>query len=250
MTDTLIAENLSKQFGEVRAVDRVSLRVRAGEIVGLLGPNGAGKTTILRMIAGILTPDEGCVEICGLDVRSHSLEAKQRIGFLSGDTQMYRRLSTREALEYFGRLYGMEEDRLARRIDVITRELEMSAFVERPSGGLSSGQKQRANIARAFLHQPDLLILDEPTAALDVVSGQFIVEAIQREKAAGRAVLFSTHIMSEAEYLCDRIILLHQGRIVDEGTLPELIARAGARNLTDAFLKNIGAGTAAGRERQ
>ena len=246
MTGTLIAENLSKQFGEVKAVDHVSLHVGAGEIVGLLGPNGAGKTTILRMVAGILTPDEGRVEIGGLDIRAQPLEAKQRIGFLSGDTQMYRRLSTREALEYFGRLYGMEEQRLARRIDEVTRQLEMSSFVERPSGGLSSGQKQRANIARAFLHEPDLLILDEPTAALDVVSGQFIVESIQREKADGRAVLFSTHIMSEAEYLCDRIILLHEGRIVDEGTLSELIQRAGARNLTDAFLKNIGAGAAAG----
>jgi sodium transport system ATP-binding protein len=250
MTGTLIAENLAKQFGEVKAVDHVSLHVGAGEIVGLLGPNGAGKTTILRMVAGILTPDEGRVEIGGLDIRAQPLEAKQRIGFLSGDTQMYRRLSTREALEYFGRLYGMEEQRLARRIDEVTRQLEMSSFVERPSGGLSSGQKQRANIARAFLHEPDLLILDEPTAALDVVSGQFIVESIQREKAAGRAVLFSTHIMSEAEYLCDRIILLHEGRVVDEGTLSELIQRAGARNLTDAFLKNIGAVAAAGGDAQ
>ncbi len=241
MTDTLIAENLSKQFGEVRAVDDVSLRVGAGEIVGLLGPNGAGKTTILRMIAGILTPDRGRVEVGGIDIRTQPLEAKQRIGFLSGDTQMYRRLSTREALEFFGRLYGMEEDRLRRRVDEITKQLDMSSFAARASGGLSSGQKQRANIARAFLHEPDLLILDEPTAALDVVSGQFIVDAIQREKAAGRAVLFSTHIMSEAEYLCDRILLLHQGRIVDQGTLPELIERAQARNLTDAFLKNIGA---------
>lgn len=198
------------------------------------------------MVAGILTPDEGRVEIGGLDIRAQPLEAKQRIGFLSGDTQMYRRLSTREALEYFGRLYGMEEQRLARRIDEVTRQLEMSSFVERPSGGLSSGQKQRANIARAFLHEPDLLILDEPTAALDIVSGRFIVESIQREKVAGCAILFSTHIMSEAEYLCDRIVLLHEGRIVDEGALSELVERAGARNLTDAFLKNIGAGTAAG----
>jgi len=250
MTDTLIAEGLSKQFGEVQAVDKVSLRVSAGESVGLLGPNGAGKTTILRMIAGILTPDEGSVRIAGLDVGTQSLEAKQRIGFLSGDTQMYRRLSTREALEYFGRLYGMEEDRLARRIGEVTRQLDMSEFVTRASGGLSSGQKQRANIARAFLHEPELLVLDEPTAALDVVSGQFIVEAIQREKAAGRAVLFSTHIMSEAEYLCDRILLLHKGRIVDEGTLSELIERAHARNLTDAFLKKIGAVAAEGGDAQ
>ena len=239
MPDTLIAENLTKAFGEVQAVARVSLRVAEGEIVGLLGPNGAGKTTILRMVAGILTPDGGHVEVSGLRMAERPLDAKQRIGFLSGDTQLYQRLSTREALRYFGRLYGMEEKKLARRIDEMVEQLEMGEFVSRPCGTLSSGQKQRANIARAFLHEPELLILDEPTAALDVISGQFIVESIRWQKAAGRAVLFSTHIMSEAEYLCDRILLLHQGSIVDEGTLAALLERSGTTNLTDAFLQNI-----------
>ncbi len=238
--DTLVAENLSKQFGEVNAVSHVSLRVRAGEVLGLLGPNGAGKTTILRMIAGILAPDTGRVLINGLGMEERPLEAKQRIGFHSGDTQLYQRLSPREALEYFGRLYDMPEDRLHARIGQLIEQLEMGTFADRPCGTLSSGQKQRANIARAFLHEPDLLILDEPTTALDVVSGQFIVESIRRERAAGRAVLFSTHIMGEAEYLCDRIALLHNGRMVDEGTLPELLQRSGRANLTDAFLHIIG----------
>lgn len=235
----LKAERLVKQFGPVTAVDAVDLIVHAGEVVGLLGPNGAGKTTILRMIAGILTPDSGRVEVDGIDVTQHPLEAKRRIGFHSGDTQLYQRLSPREALAYFGRLYGMEPAPMNTRINELIQRLEMSSFSDRPCSTLSSGQKQRANIARAFLHHPELLILDEPTNALDIVSGQFIVEAIRQERAAGRAVLFSTHIMSEAEYLCDRIALLFQGRIVDHGTLPELLERTGCSNLTDAFLTHV-----------
>jgi sodium transport system ATP-binding protein len=240
MAPTLVAEHLLKCFGSVAAVTGVSLTVSSGEVVGLLGPNGAGKTTTLRMLAGILTPDAGRVTVAGIDIHASPLEAKRRLGFLSGDTQLYQRLSTREVLRYFGRLYGMPEASIAVRADQLIDELDMGSFASRPCGTLSSGQKQRANIARAFLHEPDLLILDEPTVALDVVSGQFIVESIRRERAAGRAVLFSTHIMSEAEYLCDRILLLHRGRIIDEGSLDDLLARSGCRNLTDAFLRQLG----------
>jgi sodium transport system ATP-binding protein len=241
MIPVLEATGLSKSFGAVHAAEGVSLKVHAGEVVGLLGPNGAGKTTILRMIAGVLEPDEGDVLLSGVHVHERPIEAKPRIGFHSGDTQLYQRLTAREALEYFGRLYGMDQAHLLRRIDQLVEELEMGSFASRPCSTYSAGQKQRANIARAFLHEPDLLILDEPTTALDVVSGQFIVEAIRKQKARGVAVLFSTHIMGEAEYLCDRIALLHEGRLVDEGTLAELIERSGCSNLTDAFLKQIGA---------
>jgi sodium transport system ATP-binding protein len=240
MGAALAAERLIKRFGPVAAVDGVSLSVAPGEIVGLLGPNGAGKTTTLRMLAGILTPDEGGVTVGGLDIHRHPLEAKRRLGFLSGDTQLYQRLSTREVLRYFGRLYGMTEPRIQARTEQLVEELEMGEFAARPCGTLSSGQKQRANIARAFLHEPDLLILDEPTVALDVISGQFIVESIRRRRDAGRGVLFSTHIMSEAEYLCDRILLLHRGRVIDQGSLEDLLARSGSRNLTDAFLVRVG----------
>ncbi len=241
----LVADRLVKTFPGVHAVDDVSFVVQPGEIVGLLGPNGAGKTTTLRMLAGILTPDSGRVLVGDVDMREAPLVAKRRLGFLTGDTQLYQRLSTREVLQFFGRLYDMDDATLASRIDRLVDELDMRSFADRPCGTLSSGQKQRANIARAFLHDPDVLILDEPTTALDVISGQFIVEAIRRERAAGRAVLFSTHIMGEAEYLCDRIYLLHAGRIVDAGPLADLLERSGQTNLTDAFLHHAGRATGA-----
>ncbi len=236
-TLALGAQGLIKQFETVTAVNDVSLEVRSGEIVGLLGPNGSGKTTTLRMLAGILTPTSGRIQINGLDLHTHPLEAKLRIGFISGDTQLYQRLTPREVLRYFGRLYGMSEGLINDRIEQLVAELEMSDFAGRPCRTLSTGQKQRANIARAFLHQPEVLILDEPTAALDVISGRFIIDTLRRARDAGRGVLCSTHIMSEAEYLCDRIYLLYQGRIADEGTQAEILTRAGCDNLTDAFLK-------------
>ena len=246
MIDALRADELVKRFDAVTAVDGISLRIAPGEVVGLLGPNGAGKTTTLRMLAGILTPDAGSVRIMGVDLREQPLEAKRRLGFLSGDTQLYHRLSPREVLQYFGRLYDVPRARLNDRIAQLIADLEMASFADRPCRTLSSGQKQRANLARAFLHEPEALILDEPTSALDVVSGQFITEAIRRERAAGRAILFSTHIMSEAEYLCDRIYLVHAGRIADHGALPELLGRSGCANLTDAFFHHIRQQVAAG----
>lgn len=236
----LAAVGLVRQFGALTAVRNVSLELHAGEVLGLLGPNGAGKTTILRMLAGILAPTEGRVTVMGLDTQEHGLEARRRIGFLSGDTQLYQRLNPREVLDYFGRLYGLDAARRRQRIEQLVVELDMASFAHRPCGQLSSGQKQRANIARAFLHEPDVLILDEPTNALDVLTGRFIIQAIRREKAAGRAILFSTHIMGEAEYLCDRILLLHKGEIVEGGTLNEILERTGSTNLTDAFLTSIG----------
>lgn len=237
---SLAAEGLVRRFGDLTAVRGVSLELHPGEVLGLLGPNGAGKTTILRMLAGILAPTEGRVTVMGLDTQEHALEARRHIGFLSGDTQLYQRLSPREVLDYFGRLYGLDAARRSQRIEQLVAELDMSSFANRPCGQLSSGQKQRANIARAFLHEPDVLILDEPTNALDVLTGRFIIQAIRREKAAGRAILFSTHIMGEAEYLCDRILLLHKGEIVGGGAVADVLERTGSSNLTDAFLRSIG----------
>ncbi|HZU29347.1 MAG TPA: ABC transporter ATP-binding protein [Bryobacteraceae bacterium] len=235
------AHALEKRFGAVVAVRDFNLTVNHGEIVGLLGPNGAGKTTVLRMLAGILTPDSGSVTAGGASMSENPLEAKRRIGFLSGDTQLYQRLSPREMLRYFGQLYELPPDFLRKRIAELTGELDMDSFAGRPCGTLSAGQKQRANIARAFLHDPDILILDEPTNALDVITGRFIVDAIRSRRAAGRAVLFSTHIMGEAEYLCDRVVMIHRGAVVEQGTVAEIVARSGRKTLTDAFLAAIGA---------
>jgi sodium transport system ATP-binding protein len=239
MTAMLRAQGLRKQFGAVTAVDGVSLEINAGEIVGFLGPNGAGKTTTLRMLAGILTPTDGEIFLKDWNIQDHPLEVRRRIGFLSGDTQLYQRLTPREVLAYFGQLYSMEKSRIAERVPRLITDLEMGSFADRPCKTLSSGQKQRANIARALLHEPEVLMLDEPTSALDVVSGQFIHESIKRERAAGRGVLFSTHIMGEAERLCDRIYLVHEGRIADSGTLTEILTRSGCDNLTDAFLRHV-----------
>ena len=233
----IVARGLAKSFPcGVDAVQGVDLTVAYGEVVGLLGPNGAGKTTTLRMLAGILQPSAGEAAIAGFDVARQGLQARSRIGFLSGGTALYARLTVREVLRYFGQLQGMEGPRIAARTERLAAELEMGSFLDRRCGTLSSGQRQRANLARAFFHEPPVLILDEPTASLDVVSGHFILESIRRARDAGRAVLFSTHIMSEAELLCDRIVLLHQGRVLDDGPLAALLARAGKPNLTEAFL--------------
>lgn len=234
------ARGLAKSFPGVEAVSEVDLMVRHGEVVGLLGPNGAGKTTTLRMLAGILEPTAGRRSIDGYDVAKQPFEARARLGFLSGGTALYARLSVREALEYFGRLHGMTKGRIAERTAALAAELDLGEILDRRCGVLSSGQRQRANLARAFLHDPPVVILDEPTSSLDVVSGHFILEAIARARDNGRAVLFSTHVMSEAELLCDRIVMLHRGYVLDEGPLSDILERAGQPNLTYAFLAYAG----------
>jgi len=232
----LTAQNLSRSFRDKTIIHGADLEVRSGEVLGLLGPNGAGKTTILRMLAGILTPSGGRVLLDGVDIRHAPVEARRHIGFLSGDTQLYQRLTPVEVLTFFGRLFELPPTTLKRRVHTLIEELEIGPFLDQNCGTLSSGQKQRVNIARAFLHEPHILILDEPTNALDLVSGRFIVESIRRQRTQGRAVLFSSHIMGEAEYLCDRVALLYDGHIKAAGTLEALLEQAGADNLTDAFL--------------
>jgi sodium transport system ATP-binding protein len=239
------ALELTKTFpdpkrGEIRAVDGISFDCVPGEVFGLLGANGAGKTTTLRMLATVIAPTSGTARVDGYDVVSDAARVRAAIGFLSSSTALYGRLTAREMVEYFGRLYGLSEARLAERVDAIFAELEMDEFSGRRCDKLSTGQKQRVSIARSIVHDPRVMIFDEPTTGLDVMTARTITRFIRRCRADGRTVIFSTHVMSEAEALCDRIAVVHAGRIAATGTLDELRARTGRRALESVFLELVG----------
>jgi sodium transport system ATP-binding protein len=234
-------DSIVRDFGATRAVDGVSFHVEPGEVVGLLGPNGAGKTTTLRVLAGLLTPASGHARLAGLSVIEHPLEARRHLGFLTASTGLYDRLTGREVLQIFGRLQKLDEPTLAARIEALVKELELEAFIDKRCGALSSGQKQRISIARAVVHDPSAYVLDEPTATLDPVASRDILELVRRAKARNKAVLFSTHRMEEAEYLCTRLLFMRAGKIVARGTSAELLAQSGKATLTDAFLHFAGA---------
>jgi len=236
-------ESLTKDFGATAAVAGLSFAIAPGEIYGLLGPNGAGKTTTLRILAGILLPTRGRVRVAGLDVAAEPLAVRQRLGFLTNTTGLYPRLTGRELLDYFARLHGLDRDATAARIATLARALELGAFFDRRSESLSTGERQRLSIARAVLHDPAVLVLDEPTAGLDVLASHFLRDFVRAERSRGKAVVFSTHYLAEAELLCDRIGLLHRGRLLAEGTPAALRASAGgAPSLEEAFLRLVGAG--------
>lgn len=223
-----------------QAVAGVSFRVQRGEIYGLLGPNGAGKTTTLRILSGLMKPTSGRALIDGAEVTEDGHRAKGAIGFLTANTGLYQRLSPRELLPYFGELHGLDRATIDRRVRELIEWLGIEPFADVRCGALSTGQKQRTNIARALIADPPVLILDEPTLGLDVLSNRVILDFIRRERDHGKAVLLSTHYLDEAEALCDRIGLLHQGRIIAEGDMPALRARAGRERLTDIFLALVG----------
>ncbi|MCE9638527.1 MAG: ATP-binding cassette domain-containing protein [Planctomycetes bacterium] len=206
-----------------------------GEIVGLLGPNGAGKTTTLRILATILQPTSGHASVAGCDVATDPDGVRRNLGYVSAATGIYERLTGRETLLYYGRLHGMGEAALAARADDVIQFLQMGDFADRLAGRLSSGQRQKVSLARAIVHDPAVLILDEPTANLDVLVARNVLQFIERAKAAGRAILLSTHLFHEAERLCDRIVIVHRGRLVACGSRAEILALAGATNLEDAF---------------
>ena len=236
----IAAEQVTKVFSpqtarEVRAVDGVSLTVRPGEIVGLLGPNGAGKTTLLRLLAAILTPTAGRCIIDGIRTDHHPQDARRRVGFLSGSTRLYKRLRAGELLRFFGRLYGLAEDHISRRIDELQVLLDMHTLMDRRCDSLSTGETQKVSIARALLHEPAVLILDEPTSGLDILTGRTILQFIRSARDDGHAILFSTHTMSEAELLCDHMALMHRGRIRAVATRDDLLSRTGTESLHDAF---------------
>jgi len=237
-------EGFRKSFGRgaarVLAVDGIDLEARPGRVFGLLGPNGAGKTTTLRAIATLLKPDEGRIAVAGHDAVAEPDAVRARLGFLTGATGLYDRLSPAETLQYFGRLQGMSEERIAARTEELAGLLEMHEFLHRRVGKCSTGQKQKCSIARAALHDPEVIVLDEPTSGLDVIASAGVVAFIRRCAEEGRTVLFSTHILPEAERLCHDLAFLHQGRIVEAGTLSEITARHGTRDLNAIFLKVTG----------
>jgi sodium transport system ATP-binding protein len=242
----VIVEGLTKVFregrpGEVRAVEGVSFEARPGEVYGLLGPNGAGKTTTLRMLSTILRPTSGRVEIDGVDAAARPDEVRRRLGFLSGATGVYARLTPREQARYYGALHGLAGEDLERRVSETLRVLKAEDFADRTCGTLSSGQKQKASLARTVVHDPPVLVLDEPTANLDVLVARSVVEFIRGARAAGRTVLLSTHDMSEAERLCDRLAVIHRGKVLAQGTLAEVkAAGGGAADLETAFFHLVG----------
>ncbi|HWO58225.1 MAG TPA: ATP-binding cassette domain-containing protein [bacterium] len=245
----IIVERLSKSFhdkkrGPVRAVDDVSFQVRQGEIYGLLGLNGAGKTTTLRMLATMLRPDAGTITINGHDAVAAPAAVRAQIGFLTGSTGLYWRLTPREIMAYFGRLSGMDDSLIRERSAALIERLGLHEFVDRRVDKLSAGQKQRASIARTLIHDPPVLILDEPTVGLDVVTSRAIVEFIGDAKTRGKSVLLSTHVMHEAARLCDRIGIIHAGRMRVEGTLEEFRRRTGRNDLDDIFVSFIDGGSA------
>lgn len=233
---SFFGKNTSKS--EFYAVDHISFTAEDGEILGILGPNGAGKTTLLRMIAGLMTPSEGCVTISDSDgnVIGDSLELKKKIGYLSGNTKLYSRMSIREIMKTFGTVYGMSDEEIEKKSEEIFNLLDMKDFSDNRIEKLSTGQTQRASIARCLIHSPDIYIFDEPTLGLDIISSEAIINFMKAEKAKGRTVIYSTHYMEEAEFLCDRIIMIHKGRIIAEGTPEKLKAETKAVNLREAFI--------------
>jgi sodium transport system ATP-binding protein len=237
-------ENLTKDYldkgrGLVRAVDNISFQCEYGEIMGLLGPNGAGKTTTLRTLATVLSPTSGFARVAGFDVLRDSLQVRRNLGFLTGGTGLYARLTAREILQFFGRLHEMPQTLIQQRTDRLVELFDMASFQNSHCDKLSTGQKQRVNLARTLLHDPPVIILDEPTAGLDIISSKTILDFIRSSKQGGKCILFSTHYMTEAEILCDRIAIIHNGKILGCDTLAGLSAWTGKRNLVDVFFHLI-----------
>lgn len=231
-----LCRTFPSESGEVVAVDRVSLAVAPGEVYGLLGANGAGKTTTLRMILGLLAPTSGDVEILGFRVSDRPLEVKRRIGLVSASAGLYQWLTPLEILQYFASAFAIPDDIAAHRIDDLTRLMDLSRFLHRRTATLSTGQKQRVNLARALVHDPPVVLLDEPTRGLDVVGSQVVFDFVDQLRARGKAVIVSTHQLDEAERLCDRFGLLHRGQLRYEGTLEQLRDQTGKNSLVEMFL--------------
>lgn len=245
--DVIEAEGLSKEFpdkkGTVHAVDGVSFRVVPGQIYGLLGANGAGKTTTLRLLATLLKPTRGTARVAGFDVVRDAERVRANVGFLAASTALYGRLTAREFIAYFGRLNGLGDAEIDVRTRRLSDELEMGEFLDRRIEKFSTGMKQKVSIARTLIHDPAVMIFDEPTLGLDVLAARTIVRFIRECRARGKTVIYSTHVMSEVEKICDVVGIVHGGKLRAEGTLPELRARFGLVDMEDIFVHATGGDT-------
>ncbi|MGH8050589.1 MAG: ATP-binding cassette domain-containing protein [Arenimonas sp.] len=237
-------QDLHKSFktktGLVQAVQGVSFTARDGEITGLLGPNGAGKTTTLRMLYTLMNPDRGSVKVDGFDSIKEAENVRRRLGVLPDARGVYKRLTARENIHYFGELHGMTNQEILTRTQALSDALGMEDVLDRQSEGFSQGQRTKTAIARALVHDPRNVILDEPTNGLDVMTTRGLREFLKQLKAEGRCVIFSSHIMQEVAALCDRIVIISKGRVMAQGTADELREQFGEQNLEDAFVKAIG----------
>jgi sodium transport system ATP-binding protein len=236
------AAGLAKRFGTVAAVSGVSLRALDGRITGLLGPNGAGKSTTLRILYTVLPPDSGDARIDGISVVASPLEARRRMGVLPHGAGLYPNLTARENIIYFGALHGLSPAERRRRTAELIRLLEMEDFADRPARGFSQGQRIKTALARALVHQPRNILLDEPTNGLDVMAVRTLRRLLQQLRAAGHCILFSSHVMQEIGSLCDDVVVIAHGRVVAQGTPEELRRLAGTESLEEAFVRLVGAG--------
>jgi len=238
------ARHLTKLFhdkkrGEIRAADDISFRVAPGQIYGLLGANGAGKTTTLRLLATLLQPTSGGATVAGFDVAAEPQKVRANVGFLAASTALYGRLTARETMAYFGRLNGIPDAEIAVRTARLARELDMHEFLDRRCDKFSTGMKQKTSIARMLIHDPAVMIFDEPTLGLDIMAARTIVKFVRECRDRGKTVIYSTHIMSEVEKLCDVIGIIHAGRLLAEGPLADLRAQYGENDMEDIFVKAI-----------
>lgn len=238
------AHNLTKTFhdkkrGEIHAVAGVSFTAQPGKIYGLLGANGAGKTTTLRLLATLLKPTSGSATVAGCDVVREPERVRAHVGFLAASTALYGRLTAREMISYFGRLNGLSEPALKARIQLLADQLSMHDFLDRRCDKFSTGMKQKTSIARTLVHDPDVMIFDEPTLGLDIMTSRAIVQFVRSCRDRGKTVIYSTHIMSEVEKLCDQVGIIHDGKLLAEGTPAELRAKHGEQDLEEVFVKVV-----------
>ena len=236
---------LSKKFKDVLAVDDVSFTVRAGEVFGLLGPNGAGKTTTLRILSTLIDATSGTAAVNGLDIEKQAERVRRSIGVVNGGMGLYDRLTGREILQYFGRLYGMSPAAIEKRTAELDGLLDLGPTLSRQAGGFSTGMKQKIVIARAVLHDPPVIFFDEATSGLDVMARRAVLDFVRDYPSTDRAVIYSTHVMSEVEELCDRIAIISGGRLIAEGTVADLARETDSDNLETAFFRLVQAGVGA-----